>query len=117
MASEFIKMERMKRLIGAFVAGAVFSGAALAQTRPGDADPYASRPGTSNPYAPRAGDPNPYATKAGDPNPGSVRDTRSTRDNDRRSSREDDRGYGYAKDPHTTHLPYGTSQGTSTRRR
>ena len=103
----------MKRLIVAVVAGALFSGAALAQLRAGDSDPYASKPGSSNPYAPRAGDPNPYATKAGDPNPGSVRNARE----EYRRRPVEEQGQTFAKDPHPTHLPYGTSQGTSTRRR
>ena len=108
----------MKHLAIAFLAGVFFSGAVLAQQggrqRPGDADPYASKAGAANPYAPRAGDPNPYATKAGDPNPGSFR---NARDENRHSSRKEEKGYGYAKDPHGTHLPYGTSQGPSTRKR
>jgi len=105
-------MGRMKRLAGAFVAGVLFSGIALAQPalRPGDADPYASKPGAANTYAPRAGDPNPYEIKAGTPS--SVRHTRD----DRRPPAEE-KGYGFARDPHGTHLPYGTNQGTSTRRR
>jgi len=95
-----------------FIAGVVGTGIALAQPalRPGDADPYASKAGASNSYAPRAGDPNPYEIKAGAPS--SVRHTRD----DRRPSAEE-KGYGFARDPHGTHLPYGTSQGTSTRRR
>jgi hypothetical protein len=98
----------MKPLAIAVLAGVLVSGAALAQQgynpRPGDADPYASKPGA----------PNPYATQGGTP-PSSVRQ-QPQRDDRHRPAREE-KGYGYAKDPHGTHLPYGTSQGAGNRKR